>query len=104
MSMKTKLRKNDQVQVISGREKGKRGKILASTTRRAVSCRGRQHGQEGHEEDQKRPQGGIAEIEAAIAISNVMIVDKKGERTRLGYRIDGDRKVRISRKTKEEIG
>ena len=103
--MKTKLKKNDQVLVISGREKGKRGKVLRIDHGAGrVLIEGVNLVKKAMKKTQKRPQGGIAEIEASIAISNVMAVDKKGERTRLGYRIDGDRKVRISKKTKEEIG
>ncbi len=103
--MKTKLKRNDQVVVISGREKGKRGKILrVDHSSGRVVIEGVNLVKKAMRKTQKRPQGGIAEIEASIAISNVMAVDKKNQRTRLGYRVDGDRKVRISRKTKEEIG
>ena len=102
--MKTKLRKNDQVLVISGRAKGKKGKVLRiDHDKGRVLIEGVNMVKKAMKKTQKRPQGGIAEIEASIAISNVMAVDKKGERTRLGYRVDGDRKTRISRKTKEEI-
>jgi len=102
--MKTKLKKNDQVIVITGREKGKQGKVLRIDHGKGrVMIEGVNLVKKAMKKTQKRPQGGIAEVEAAIAISNVMLVDKKGARTRLGYRIDGDKKVRVSRKTKEEI-
>ncbi len=103
--MKTKLRKNDQVLVITGREKGKQGKVLRiDHDKGRVLIEGVNMVKKAMRKTQKRPQGGIAEIESGIAISNVMVVDKKGQRTRLGYRVDGDKKTRISRKTKEEIG
>jgi large subunit ribosomal protein L24 len=102
--MKTKLRKNDQVLVIAGREKGKQGKILRiDHDKGRVMIEGVNMVKKAMRKTQKRPQGGIAEIEASLAISNVMAVDKKGSRMRLGYRVDGERKTRVSRKTKEEI-
>jgi len=102
--MKTKLKKNDQVMVITGREKGKQGKILRIDHGKGrVLIEGVNLVKKAMKKTQKRPQGGIAEVEAGIAISNVMLVDKKGTRTRLGFRVEGDKKVRVSRKTKEEI-
>jgi large subunit ribosomal protein L24 len=103
--MKTKLRKNDQVVVISGREKGKQGKVLQiDRVKGRIMIEGVNLVKKAMRKTQKRPQGGIAEVEAGIAISNVMAVDRKGQRTRLGYKVDGDAKTRVSRKTKEEIG
>ena len=69
--MKTKLRKNDQVLVISGREKGKRGKVLRLDHEKGrVLIEGVNMVKKAMRKTQKRPQGGIAEIEASIAISN----------------------------------
>jgi len=50
----------------------------------------------------QNPQGGISKFEAPIHISNLMILEK-GETTKVGYRMDGDKKVRYSKKSKEII-
>ena len=52
---------------------------------------------------QTDPQGGIKNKEAAIHISNVAIVDSKGKPTRVGFRVEGDKKVRVAKTTGEVI-
>ena len=49
------------------------------------------------------PQGGIVEKEAAIQISNLSLLTSKGETTRVGYRMEGDKKVRFAKKSNEVI-
>jgi large subunit ribosomal protein L24 len=51
----------------------------------------------------QNPQGGIVEKEAAIHISNLSLLTSKGETTRVGYRMEGDKKVRFSKKSNEVI-
>ncbi len=51
----------------------------------------------------QNPQGGIVEKEAAIQISNLSLLTSKGETTRVGYRMEGDKKVRFSKKSNEVI-
>ena len=52
---------------------------------------------------QSDPQGGIKNKEAALHISNVAIVDSKGKPTRVGFRVEGDKKVRVAKSTGEVI-
>ena len=52
---------------------------------------------------QADPQGGIKSKEAALHISNVAIVDSKGKPTRVGFRVEGDKKVRVAKTTGEVI-
>ena len=52
---------------------------------------------------QSDPQGGIKNKEAALHISNVAIVDSKGKPTRVGFRVEGDKKVRVAKTTGEVI-
>ena len=97
--MASKIRRNDQVEVIAGKDKGKRGRVLrvlADRDRVLVEHVGmiKKHVKPN---PQRNVKGGIAEQEAPIHISNVMLVDSEGKRTRTGSRIEGDRKVRISR-------
>jgi large subunit ribosomal protein L24 len=97
-----RIRKNDEVIVIAGRDRGKRGRVtLVDAERNRVVVEGvnlvKRHTKPNH---QKQVQGGIVEQEAAIHASNVMLVDPtSGKRTRVGMRIESDgRKVRVSRR------
>jgi large subunit ribosomal protein L24 len=94
-----KIKRNDQVEVIAGKDKGKRGRVLrvlAEKNRLLVEgvMMVKKHVKPN---PQKNIKGGIAEQEATIHISNVMIVDAEGKRTRVGARIEGDKKVRVSK-------
>ena len=52
----------------------------------------------------KAPQGGIIKQEASIHVSNVSLIDpKSGKATRVGFKMDGDKKVRVAKKSSEEI-
>ncbi|MEO9199867.1 MAG: 50S ribosomal protein L24 [Antricoccus sp.] len=98
-----KVKKGDTVLVISGKDKGAKGKVIAAYPERdrvLVEGVGRvkrhtkiQATQRGSEE------GGIITKEASIHASNVMVVDKDGKATRVGYRKDENgRNVRISKR------
>ena len=98
--MASQIRRNDQVEVIAGKDKGKRGRVLrvlADRNRVLVEQVGmiKKHVKP---EPQKNVKGGIAEQESPIHLSNVMLVDAEGHRTRVSSRIDGGRKVRVSKK------
>jgi large subunit ribosomal protein L24 len=102
--MSTKIHRNDVVEVISGSDRGKRGRVL-----RVDSEKGRVLVEHVHmikkavkPNPQRNIKGGIAEQEASIHISNVMVVDG-GVKTRVGYRIEGKSKLRIGRKTGGEL-
>lgn len=94
-----KIKRNDMVEVIAGKDKGKRGRVL-----RVIAAKDRvlvEHVMMVKKHLKPNPQrnikGGIAEQEAPIHISNVMLVDGEGNKTRIGSRIDGDKKVRVSK-------
>ncbi len=104
--MASRLRKNDNVQVISGEYKGKTGRILKvfPEKNRAI-VEGINVVKRHTKPNAKNQQGGIVEKEASIHISNLMLVcPKTGKPTRLGKMIleDGKR-VRFSKKAKESI-
>ena len=99
--MAATLRKNDMVVVRTGKDRGKRGRVL-----RVVAAKGRlivegvniikRHTRPN---PQKNIKGGIVEREGALHASNVQLVCPEcSKATRVGHRIDGDRKVRICRK------
>ena len=103
--MKTKLRRGDEVIVVSGREKGKRGKILRIDRESdRVLIEGVNMVKKSLRKSQQNPNGGIAEVEAAVHISNIMALDKKGQRTRLGYKQSGTgEKARFAKRSGDEI-
>jgi large subunit ribosomal protein L24 len=101
---KVKIKKDDTVKVISGRDKGKTGRVLhVDRERGKVLVEGvsmvKRHTRPN---PQRQIKGGIAERESQVAISNVMIVTSGGVATRVGYRMEGSgattRRVRIARK------
>jgi len=94
-----KIKKGDDVVVIAGKDKGKRGRVL-----RVIADKNRvlvEHVMIVKKHVKPNPQrnikGGIAEQESPIHISNVMLVDGEGNKTRIGSRLDGDKKVRFSK-------
>ncbi len=105
--LKVKIKKDDTVKVIAGRDKGKTGRvldvdrILGKVLVEGVSLVKRHT----RPNPQKQIKGGIAERESAIAISNVAVVTSGGVATRVGYRMEGTgtaaRRVRFARKTGE---
>jgi large subunit ribosomal protein L24 len=100
MEKKFKIRKNDTVEVIAGKDKGKRGAVVSVLTKKdAVIVSGVNIVKKAMKKRSQQDQGGIAEIEAPLNISNVAIVCKKcGRPVKIGYKMDGDKKVRVCRK------
>ena len=102
--MNTKIKKGDTVKVISGKEKGKTGKVLrVNRDTGRVIVQGLNIVKKAKKARSQQDKGGIIDIEAALHLSNVMLVTKKGEVTRAGYKFEGDQKVRIAKKTEEEL-
>jgi large subunit ribosomal protein L24 len=94
-----KIKRNDKVEVIAGKDKGKQGRVLrVIAEKNRVLVEGvmmvKKHMKPN---PQKNIQGGIAEQEATIHISNVMLLDGDGKKTRVGSRFEGDTKVRVAK-------
>ena len=101
--MATKLKKGDTVRVIAGKDKDKEGKILSIDRKNnKVVVEGIAKVSKHTKPNAANQAGGIVQMEAAIDASNVMYVHK-GKPTRLGYKFDGDSKVRIAKTTGEVI-
>lgn len=103
--MKIHIKKGDIVKVIAGESKGKTGKVLSVDVKnyRAL-VEGRNMISKHTKANAKNPNGGIITKEAPIHISNLMVVDAKGQATRIGRRIGENGKlVRYSKKSGEEI-
>jgi large subunit ribosomal protein L24 len=99
------VRKNDRVIVIAGKEKGKVGRVLrVLLDSNRVLVEGLNKVKRHTKPDQQNQQGGIVEKEAPIHASNVALVEKDGKPTRVGFQVLEDgKKIRISRRTKQEI-
>ncbi|PJF10354.1 50S ribosomal protein L24 [Pseudorhodobacter sp. MZDSW-24AT] len=101
--MAAKLKKGDTVIVLTGKDKGKKGEITSvnPTANKAVV--------EGlnvairHTKQSAGSQGGRVAKSMPIDLSNLAIVDKDGKPTRVGFRMDGDKKVRFAKTTGDAI-
>jgi large subunit ribosomal protein L24 len=101
---KFKLKVGDKVEVTSGENKGKQGniqKILKDKDR--VIVEGVNLVKKHMKPSATNPQGGIKEMEAPVHISNVSLLTKEGQTTKVGYRMEDGKKVRFSKKTNEVI-
>lgn len=98
-----KIKTGDTVRVITGKDKDKEGKVIAVDTKNSrVLVEGVNKVTKHTKPSASNPQGGIVEKEAYIHVSNVMYLHK-GKPTRIGFKLDGDKKVRIAKKTGEVI-
>ena len=99
------VKKGDKVMVISGKDKGKTGVILASFPKRdRVLVEGVNIIKKHSKPSQVNPQGGIINQEAPIHVSNVMPIDPKtGEPTRVGIKEVDGKKVRYAKKSGEVL-
>lgn len=105
MEKKFKIRKDDTVEVIAGKDKGKRGTVVRVISKKdAVIVSGVNIVKKAMKKRSQQDQGGIVGIEAPLNISNVGVVCKKcGRPVRVGYKLDGDKKVRVCRKCGETL-
>ncbi|ALX49384.1 50S ribosomal protein L24 [Lentibacillus amyloliquefaciens] len=99
------VKKGDKVKVISGKDRGKEGTILEAYPKKdRVLVEGSNMIKKHAKPSQDNPQGGILNQEAAIHVSNVMLIDpKSGEPTRVGYEDRDGKKIRIAKKSGEAI-
>jgi len=102
--MAAKIKKGDRVVILAGKDKGRQGNVLKVLPKDdRVVVEGLNMVQRHTRPTQADPQGGIKSKEAALHVSNVAIVDSKGKPTRVGFRVDGDKKVRVAKTTGEVI-
>jgi large subunit ribosomal protein L24 len=101
---KYKIKKEDTVMIIAGKDKGKRGRILkVLRDKDRVVVEGANIVKKAMKRRNQQDRGGIVEVEAAIHSSNVMIVCKKCGPTRIGYKLDGKTKTRVCKKCGEAL-
>ena len=102
----SRLKSGDLVAVVSGAEKGKRGKVLKVDRRQGrITVQGVNMVYKHLRRSQKHPRGGRIQLEAALDMSNVLLVDpKSGKPTRVRMKVDNDgKKVRVSVKSGEPV-
>ncbi len=101
--MAARIRKGDNVVVITGRDKGKTGEVIRviPDENRAV-VRGVTVARR-HQRQTARDQGGIISKEMPIHISNIALTDSNGKATRVGFKTVNDKKVRFAKRTGETI-
>lgn len=101
---KLKIKSGDTVRVIAGDHKGQEGKVQTILRDKNKAIVEGVNTVSKHEKPSaSNPQGGIVKKEAPIHISNLSLVDKKGDATRVGYRTEDGKKVRFSKKSNEVI-
>jgi large subunit ribosomal protein L24 len=102
--MAAKIKKGDRVVVLTGKDKGRQGSVLQVFPKdQRVLVEGLNIVQRHTRPSQLDPQGGIKNKEAPLHVSNVAVVDSKGKPTRVGFRVEGDKKVRFAKTTGEVI-
>ncbi|MBA3987105.1 MAG: 50S ribosomal protein L24 [Flavobacteriales bacterium] len=102
---KLKIRSGDTVTVIAGDHKGTEGKVMkVFLDKNKAIVEGVNMVSKHQKPNAKNPQGGIVKMEAPIHISNLSLIDAKSKKaTRVGYKMEGDKKVRFSKKSNEVI-
>ncbi|MBC8146694.1 MAG: 50S ribosomal protein L24 [Bacteroidetes bacterium] len=105
MGLKLNIKKGDTVKVIAGESKGQQGKVLLTKVKEQKAIvQGINLVSKHTKPNADNPQGGIVKKEAPIHISNLMLIDSKGNATRVGRKLDKDGKLtRYSIKSGEVI-
>lgn len=103
---KVKIKRGDNVIVTTGKNKGSKGEVLEVIKKENADARvivaGVNVVKKHVKPSASNPQGGIVEKEASINISNVSLVDANGKATKVAYKVEGDKKVRIAKTTGKE--
>ena len=104
MRRKLKIKTGDIVKVIAGNQKGTQGKVLRvfSDKNRAI-VEGINVVKKHNKPSANNPKGGITEMELSIDISNISLITSDGQPTRVGFKIEKDKKVRYSKMSDEVL-
>jgi len=103
--MPVSIKKDDEVQVIHGKDRGSRGRVVRVLPKEGrVMVEGIARAKKHSRPSKQRQQGGIIDIEQFVDISNVAVVCKScGQATRVGHRIEDGKKTRICRKCESDL-
>jgi large subunit ribosomal protein L24 len=99
------IKKGDEVIVMTGKDRGRTGRVVNVLPREnKVMVEGIARAKKATRPTKKRQQGGIIDIEQFIHLSNVQVVCKScGKPTRIGYRFEGDNKIRVCAKCEADL-
>ena len=102
---KLKIKSGDVVKVIAGDHKGSEGKVLrVIRDKNKAVVEGVNMVSKHTKPSAKNPQGGIVKKEAAMHISNLSLIDPKSkEATKVGFKVEGDKKIRFSKKSNQVL-
>jgi large subunit ribosomal protein L24 len=103
MNKKFRIKSGDKVLIISGENKGEQGIVKKILTKDSKAIIEGLNMVKRHVKPTAQVPGGIIDKESPIHISNLMLVDKNGTPSRVKYEIVDEKKVRVSKKTKEVI-
>lgn len=105
MVAKFRIKKGDKVVVLTGKDKGKSGEVKhINTEAYRVTVQGINIQTKHRKPSQATGSGGLDKVEASLHISNVALVDpKSGKPSRVGYKTVGDRKVRVAKRSGEQV-
>ena len=101
--MAAKLKKGDKVVVLAGKDKGKQGEITAVMPKDGKAVVDGVNVAIRHQRQTQTTQGGRVAKNMPIDLSNLSLMDKNGKATRVGFRMEGDKKVRFAKTTGEAI-
>ena len=99
-----KIRKGDKVVVLTGKDKGRTGEVVQVMPKEDRAIVRGVNVVKRHQRQTQSQEAGIISKEASIHLSNIAIADPKdGKPTRIGFKIDGDKKVRVAKRSGEVI-
>ena len=101
--MAAKLRKGDKVVVLAGKDKGKKGEITSVDPKANQAVVDGVNSAIRHQRQTQTTQGGRVAKNMPIDLSNLSLMDKNGKATRVGFRMEGDKKVRFAKTTGDAI-
>ena len=101
--MAAKLKKGDKVVVLAGKDKGKQGEITAVFPKENKAVVDGVNVAIRHQRQTQTTQGGRVAKNMPIELSNLALMDKNGKATRVGFRMEGDQKVRFAKTTGDVI-
>jgi large subunit ribosomal protein L24 len=99
-----KIRKGDKVVVLAGKDKGRSGEVLAVMPKEDRAVVRGLNMVKRHQRQTQTQEAGIINKEASLHLSNLAVADPKdGKPTRVGFRVEGDKKVRVAKRSGEVI-
>jgi len=101
--MAAKLRKGDKVIVLAGKDKGKQGTISTVDPKAGKAVVDGINMAVRHTRQSQNSQGGRVPKAMPIQLSNLALIDKNGKPTRVGFKVEGDKKVRVAKTTGDVI-